>query len=358
MKQTIKTLMISAILLLVTQFSFAGTTEDLWKALKEANYPNALTAIAAGADVKSVDPSFGTPLYFASGWADANVVKALIDAKSDVNYIVSSNGFTPLANATAWGNVENTKLLLAAGADIKIKSKLGQPMLATAIASANLEVVKLLVNAGADPNEKYTIYASKDLTLMNALIGTYDGKGKLTYIQGVATALAKLNVTFPDRIKNAKESDFSPLEDMAKYLLEKGADPNQKVPGTWGTIIFQATEFGKTGIVKALLDAKVDIETKGNYVVQLGMYPVTLLQIAAIKGDNEMVEMLCKAGAKVNYVTVMVKKEVKSDMNYSSYTLTTTEKQTALSFAGEAKHPDTITLLKKYGGLGPKEIKK
>src|SRR6266446_3410691 len=99
MKRQIKTVLTIAAMLFVNQFSFAGATEDLWTALKGANYPNALTAIAAGADVKSLDPAFGTPLNFASCWADANVVKALIDAKSEINFVAPANGNTPLTNA-------------------------------------------------------------------------------------------------------------------------------------------------------------------------------------------------------------------------------------------------------------------
>ena len=56
MKNQMKAVLTLAFMLFVSQFSFAGATEDLWKALKEANYPNALAAIAAGADVNSIDP--------------------------------------------------------------------------------------------------------------------------------------------------------------------------------------------------------------------------------------------------------------------------------------------------------------
>src|SRR6185503_18588562 len=111
MTRQIKILVTAAIMLFVNQFSFAGATEDLWTALKTANYPNALTAIRAGADLKSLDPAFGTPLNFASCWADAEVVKALIDAKSEVNFIAPSNGQSPLMNAASWGNIEAVKLL-------------------------------------------------------------------------------------------------------------------------------------------------------------------------------------------------------------------------------------------------------
>jgi len=360
MTKRIKTLLTLASLLFVTQFSFADATEDLWKALKEANYPNALIAIAAGADVKSLDPAFGTPLNFAACWADATVVKALIDAKSEVNFIAPVNGNNPLLNAAAWGNLDVFKLLLAAGGDVKIKTKIGQSFLAAAImGGCNLEIIKLIVDAGADPNEKYDIMAVKDLTLMNALIDAKDPKQKVVFIQTTSTAMSKMGVTFPDKLKNAKESDFTPLEDIAKYLLDKGADPNQKVLGTWGSILFQATEFGKTGIVLALINAKANLEVRGLiYGSEERLFQVTSVMVASLKGNNEMVEAFCKAGAHLNFVAILMDRGATLDAGTQRTTYwKTTKRNTAVSLANDNGHPDTVALLRKYGGLGPKEIK-
>ena len=351
-------------LLSIAQLSFAGATEDLWTALKGANYPNALTAITAGADVKSLDPAFGTPLNLASCWADANVVKALIDAKSEINF-VATNGNTPLMNAAAWGNTEAVKLLLAAGADVKMKNKIGSTMLSMAIPSVKLEIIKLLVAAGADPLEKFDVMSVKGITLMNTLIVAYEGKEKIEHLKATGTTLAKLNVTYPPSIANAKETDFTPLYDLAKYLIEKGVQVNQKVAGTWGSTIYQATEFGKTGVVLAMIEAKADMEVigqiHGGVKGRENLYDATPLLIAALKGNNELVEAFCKAGANVNYLAVQSKGTVTTEATTTGTTYTrinTTEYNTALSLASDNGHPETAEIIKKYGGLAPKEAKK
>ena len=356
MTKKIKKLMTIAILLLVNQFSFAGATEDLWIAIKTANYPNALTAIAAGADMKNMDPSFGTPLNLASCWADAEVVKALIDAGSDINFVMPSNKFTPLMNAAYWGNTEAVKLLLAAGSNIKVVNIIGQTLLATAVYGGKVEIVKLITDAGADPNEKYKVGAT-DQNLLLSLNGTPSPSEKITYLQTVAKPFAALGVSFPDRMKNAKESDYTPTGDIAKYLIEKGADPSQKVAGTWGTMLFQATEFNKTGVVIALINAKANLEGTGKIKGTGSLYAITPLMMAALKGNNELVEAFCKAGANVNFIATATDYGAEKKVGYSVQ-WKTTKKNTAVSLANDNGHPDTVELLRKYGGLGPKEIKK
>ena len=87
---------------------------------------------------------------------------------------------------------------------------------------------------------------------------------------------------------------------------------------------------------------------------------ITPLMMASLKGNNELVEAFCKAGANVNYVS----KEENSGTTYSGsgngdHTFwKTTKSNTAVSLADANGQPATVALLRKYGGLGPKEIKK
>jgi ankyrin repeat protein len=360
----IKIVLTLTILIFVKISSFAGATEDLWAALKGANYANALPAISAGADMKSLDPTFGTPLNFAACWAPPEVVKALIDAGSDVNFIAPSNKYNPLMNAAQWGNPEAVKLLLAADSDIKIRNVIGQTMLACAFYGAKLDVVKLLVAAGADPSEKYK-QVTLEQTLLGSLIGVHSPKEKIAYIQSVSKSLGGLGITFPDHLKNAKESDYTGLEELATYLISKGADPNQKVIGSWRNILFQSIEFGKTGAALALIKANADIEAKGMIIGgtkgKQNSYEVTPLMVASAKGDNAVVEALLALEADVNFLGVQHKGEVSSSTSGTTTTTTIAnsyEYNTALSLAVDNNHPDTAELLLKKGALGPKEVMK
>lgn len=305
--KTLTKILFAISFLLTTKFSFADATSDLWTALKTANYTNALTAIAAGADVKNLDASFGTPLNLASCWASADLIKALIDAKSEINFVSPVNGNTPLINAATWGNVEAVKLLLAAGGDIHIKTKLGQTILSLAVVSDKLEIVKLLVDAGSDPLEKYAIGTLTGNTLMNALIGGKEPEERIVYFQGLVTPLGNLGVTIPSEIINAKPEDFSSLEEIAVYLLGKGCDPNQPAPG-WGTILMQSLDFGKTGIAKALIEhgAKADFDEKKGFSVKDKAGDAGKLPNFTYKnGDFVLAAVLCN---NFDFVKLMVEK--------------------------------------------------
>ncbi len=369
MKTNIKTLLAVAAAILTAHFSFAGATEDLWKALKAANDKDALAAIAAGADVNNVDASSTAPLSLAACFSGADVVKALIDAKADINYVQPSNGYTPLFNAANWGNTDAVKLLLAAGADVKPKAKLGQTLLWVAITSVKLDIVKMIVDAGADPLEKSDIAPAKGFTNMNAVAITYSPKEKVANLADNRPGLEKYGLTYPERLVNAKESDFTPLHDIAAYLLSKGLDPNQKVEGSWGCILFQAIEFGKTGVALALIEAKADINNMGMLIGgkegEKNHYDATPLLVAAAKGDNAVVEALIAAGADVNYVGVQHYGKVTQSTTYTTGGSTThteiynaTEYNTALSLASGNKHPETAAIIEKAGGKGPKDLPK
>ena len=57
-------------------------------------------------------------LYLASGSDDANILKILIEAGADVNYVQTISGQTALSYAYRSGKKKNVKLLLEAGADV------------------------------------------------------------------------------------------------------------------------------------------------------------------------------------------------------------------------------------------------
>ena len=206
---------------------------------------SSLSAIAAGADVNSEDPTFGSALNLASCWADVEVVQALLDAKATLNYVAPANGYSPLMNAAAWGNIPVLKILLAANPDMHVRNKLGQTILAVAMGSGKVEVIDMLINAGANPLETYDTLATKNQTLLNALLTVMSPKAKIENLKSIQTSLAGMGITFPPRLINATENDYSTPGDLAKLLLEKGLDPNQEVQGSWGNILNQAIDMGK-----------------------------------------------------------------------------------------------------------------
>ena len=137
--------------------------------------------VEAGANVNAKETWGGTtPLMWAVSEGHAAATALLIDAKADVNgrsyYVAAANGRgfegrTPLSNrtdpkaeefASGWltplmfaareGNVEVTRLLVNAGADVNVTTGDGKTALALAIFNGNYDVASLLVDHKADVN--------------------------------------------------------------------------------------------------------------------------------------------------------------------------------------------------------------
>ena len=76
--------------------------------------------------------------------------------------------------------------------------------------------------------------------------------------------------------------------EMAKLLLDKGADPNTHF-GFWGNALIAALDWGNEQIVKLLLDNGADINAHGHFGNALGA--------AGGSGRVEVVKLLLEAGA-------------------------------------------------------------
>jgi hypothetical protein len=83
--------------------------------------------LARGADPNAVNVNALTPLnVVARGWGNAECAKLLLEAKADPNIPDTIAGMTPLHWAAAKANVEIVKLLLAHGANTRLKNSEGK----------------------------------------------------------------------------------------------------------------------------------------------------------------------------------------------------------------------------------------
>jgi ankyrin repeat protein len=355
MIRKITTTLTVAVMLLASQLLFAGPTEDLFTALKASKDKDALVAIAAGADIKFIDPTWGSALYLASIDAGPELITALIDAKSELNWAHPANGYTALIGAAHWGNTDAIRLLLAAGADVKIKDRFGRTILSEAVTCGKIEVVKLLVEGGADPNEKYS-FATQPQSALMALIAAYSPADKVKNLSEVRGKMQSAGFIFSDNFINQKETDFSPLGDIAAYLISKGADANFK-NGGWGCILNQAIQFKKPDIAKSILEANPGLKTTMRLKGSVSSFDATPLMLASLQGYSGLVEMMCKAGADVNVsskeqnTTVSMSVGVGSTTTYST---TVRKYNTALSVAIDNNQSEAVAILRKYGAKEPK----
>jgi len=83
---------------------------------------------------------------------DAETVKKLIELGENVN--AKSNGMTPLMYAARFNRVEIMKLLIANGADLKVKSEKGFTALKYAELSNAVDAIVVLEQAISEKNSK------------------------------------------------------------------------------------------------------------------------------------------------------------------------------------------------------------
>jgi len=95
-----------------------------------------------------------TVLHTVCSWGGAEPVRILIDAGADVNAL-GDHKSVPLFNAVVGRNVEVIKLLLMAGADVKIKNGLGRSVLDYAKnVDAPADIIKLLEKGNPSGRKK------------------------------------------------------------------------------------------------------------------------------------------------------------------------------------------------------------
>ena len=84
-------------------------------------------------------------------------------------------------------------------------------------------------------------------------------------------------------------------DDMVRFLIGKGANPNHQYRGNWVTPLYKASSLGKLTIVTMLLEAGAHVDFLGSRG--------TALYIATKRANREVVALLLEAGAKPNIST-------------------------------------------------------
>jgi len=144
---------ICAVLLLleITGLAAGASSDDYYKAIRSNDLAQLKSLISAG-DVNVKDRRGATPLMYAASVGSVDAVKLLLAAGADAKV---KNSFD--ATALMWGitNLEKVRLLVDAGADVNTRSKQGMtPLLIAASNAGSIEIVRLLLAKGAEVNSK------------------------------------------------------------------------------------------------------------------------------------------------------------------------------------------------------------
>jgi ankyrin repeat protein len=287
-----------------------------------------------GADVNGRDAEGNTPLILASFYASPECVAALIEKGADVNRANKAGATALIRAATSY---EKTRLLVAAGAKVRVRTALGNtPLLLAARRAGNSRTVRLLLDRGANATER------DDAGISPILAAAMSGDGETVRLLLDAGAKAD---DFPTS-NQPRTADFAagmrtPLmwaayhNDgcMVRLLLERGADPNQSTyfgsplsHACWSGSFEAArlliarganvkardavadftplhwaagTEPPRPQLVQLLLANGADPNAAGGESVgALGLVPQTPRLIAEKRGRTAIVDALVAAGAK------------------------------------------------------------
>ena len=208
--------------------------------------------------------SGATPLYYAALCGFRDVVEHLVIKYPE--HVNARGGYfmTPLIAALGRRHFQTAELLRRNGADVDVRGVRRRTPLHSAARCGDSEMVRVLLNYKAD------VHAWTDL-----------GWTPIHYV----------SLGFPiSTIPNICQS----LPDVARLLLEHGADVNAQVTGSDSsgrTPLHLTMLFNRADVIRVLLahGANVDAEDSEGR---------TPFQIASAKGYDEMMKLLSEHGAK------------------------------------------------------------
>jgi cytohesin len=237
-----------AALLLITSAHAQAPSGDGSTPLHWAAYNDDLARvdrlITSRANVNAANDIGATPLWAASLNGSATIVARLLEAGANPNSPLLS-GETPLMAASRAGKTSVVDLLLAKGANPNARGPRGQTALMWAVGQKHADVVARLVARGADvharteswsqmmavpphglPEYNRMIPHGADTALMFAA-----RVGDLASAKILVEGGASVNDHDAWGVSATTLAAFSGAGDVARYLLDKGADPNSGSAG-------------------------------------------------------------------------------------------------------------------------------
>jgi ankyrin repeat protein len=229
-------------------------------------------------DINAPQGDGTTALHWAAYNDDLELAKMLVAAGPDPNVKTRLGGITPLHMAATNGSAPMIDVLLKAGADLRIATGTGTTALMNAAASGHADAVKLLLDSGADPNAEDVNQGQTALMFASSL-------DRAEVVKLLTARGADVNVTslVPDPYVMRKDApatesskprgnnvlargDMTPLQFAARdgqmsatrELVAAGADVNIRTASDKMTTLTIAILNGQLDIAKFLVDHGAD----------------------------------------------------------------------------------------------------
>ena len=242
-----------------------------------------------GANVNTPSKHGDTVLRMAASSGRVETMKVLLEFGADTHPF-SESGLNALMSAAQEREPEAVRLLLERGADREARSPNGSTLLMAAAQGGSVEIARLLIEKGADPN---TVNANGTTALVQALL--YKHPEMQDYLKSVGATIGFLEAVAEDDLERAKSL---PL-------------PEIRTPH-WGFVVLDwAIRTGRNAAVRFLLDHEIR-------PMEGDPHSRKLLQLATMRGDQEVLKWLLDAGATVDNAPFQVTSRLSINPGLSS----------------------------------------
>ena len=259
-----------------------------------------------GADANKENYNGYTPLtaHFSSNLFNKEFLDRLVQNNAEINS-PDFDGDTPLHFAVMNNNAETVAYLLENGANTNVKNKDGITPLHIAVKEKNYDITGRLLSAGADRNTKDIdgisaldiVKAGNDVDLFKLFSITQEDIKRDKLLAELQQAVIN-NISKP-AVKAIKENVDKGFYNRP-VKQDKGASSiDGKFVGENPTPLIAALYFGYNDIAKALINIGADVNKPNDYPFY------SPLMVAAESGNKEMVNLLLNKGADVNYQSKM-----------------------------------------------------
>jgi ankyrin repeat protein len=334
-----------------------GSTSLLY-AVYDENVAEVRRLLKAGANVSLANNYGATPMGLASEAGNTEIIKLLLEAGADADS-PNADGQTALLAVARTGNVEAAELLVKHGAKVDAKEKWGgQTALMWASARRHPKMMEFLISKGADVNSHsidrdYQRHVTAEGRPKNLDSGGFTPllyatrENCLACVKVLLDHKADINLPDPDGVSPMQLGILNSNWDLAKQLIEAGADVNQ-----WDMFgeapLFTAVGLrnqtgGKSSIdplneTKGVTIVNMLLDRGANPNMQLFFRPANLKGSTNTRGSTPMIR--AAAGADIEMMKLLMERG--ADVN-----LMMADRQTPMmaAIAGRASEPQVLQML-------------
>jgi len=235
-----------------------------------------------GADIQAREKDNETALYYVGN--SLPLAKFLVTEGLKINDTKSSAGNTPLAIALQRGNLEMAEYFLAGGADALYKDREGSTTLHMACWRGKKGLIELLLRKGVPVDARDN--AGWTPLLLATIMGNQEA------VKALLARQADVNIKNQNGLFPLFQAAKDGKKEIALQLLAAGARAGDSMGDTGMTSLHMACALGFGDIAKALLDKGADVNAKSKW----GHAP---LGLARRYGHKNLAELLLTRGAAV-----------------------------------------------------------